>query len=118
AAQRYKTALEVANRNLQRLVAAGVPISMGTDTGPTGRFQGYFELMEMELMARAGMTAKQVLTSATSGAARCMQLDRDLGTVEAGKGADLVVLDRDPIADISNVRSIASVWIAGNRIAR
>jgi imidazolonepropionase-like amidohydrolase len=117
-AQRYKTALQVANRNLKRLVDAGIPISLGTDTGPTGRFQGYFELMELELMARAGMSPRQVLMSATSGAARCMKLDRDLGTIEPGKWADLVVLDRDPIADISNVRSISSVWIAGNHITR
>jgi imidazolonepropionase-like amidohydrolase len=116
-AQRYKTALQVANRNLKRLVDAGVPISMGTDTGPTGRFQGYFELMEMELMARAGMTPGQVLVSATREAARCMSLDRDLGTIEPGKWADMVVLDRDPMADISNLRTIQSVWIAGNRIA-
>ena len=118
AAQRYKTALVVANRNLKKLVDAGVPVSLGTDTGPTGRFQGYFELMELELMARAGMTPRQVLTAATSGAARCMSLDRDLGTIENGKWADFVVLDRDPLADISNVRSISSVWVAGNRIAR
>jgi imidazolonepropionase-like amidohydrolase len=117
-AQRYKAALQVANQNLKRLSDAGIPISMGTDTGPTGRFQGYFELMEMEMMNKAGMSPRQVLTSATSGAARCMMLDRDLGTLETGKWADLVVLDRDPIANISNLRSISSVWIAGNRIAR
>lgn len=117
-AQRYKTALQVANRNLKRLVDAGVPVSMGTDTGPTGRFQGYFELMEMELMGRAGMTPRQVLHSATRGAARCMSLDRDLGTLEVGKWADMVVLDRDPMSDLSNLRSIQSVWIAGNRVAR
>jgi imidazolonepropionase-like amidohydrolase len=117
-AQRYKTALQVANRNLKRLVDAGVPVSMGTDTGPTGRFQGYFELMEMELMGRAGMTPRQVLDAATRGAARCMSLDRDLGSIEPGKWADMVVLDRDPTSDLSNLRSIQSVWIAGNRIAR
>jgi imidazolonepropionase-like amidohydrolase len=117
-AQRYKTALQVANQNLKRLSDAGIPISMGTDTGPIGRFQGYFELMEMEMMNRAGMTPRQVLTSATAGAARCMSLDRDLGTLEPGKWADFVVLDRDPMENISNLRSIASVWIAANRIAR
>jgi len=46
-AQRYKVALQVANQNLKRLSDAGIPISMGTDTGPTGRFQGYFELLEL-----------------------------------------------------------------------
>ena len=118
AAQRYKVALEVASRNLERLVDAGVPIAMGTDTGPTGRFQGYFELMELELMVKAGMTPRQALTAATRDAARCMHLDRNLGTIERGKWADFVVLDADPLADISNIRKISSVWIAGNKVAR
>jgi imidazolonepropionase-like amidohydrolase len=117
-AQRYKVTLEVASRNLKRLADAGVPIAMGTDTGPTGRFQGYFELMELELMVKAGLTPRQALDAATRGAARCMKLDRDLGTLEPGKWADFVVLDADPLADISNVRRISSVWIAGNKVAR
>jgi imidazolonepropionase-like amidohydrolase len=117
-AQRYKAGLPLAMKNLKRLVDAGIPVSLGTDTGPTGRFQGYFELMELDLMARSGMTPRQILTASTSGAAKCMQLDREVGTIEAGKWADLLVLDRDPLADIANVRSISSVWVAGNRIAR
>ena len=118
AAQRYKVALQIASRNLKRLVDADVPIAMGTDTGPTGRFQGYFELMEVDLMVKAGMTPRQALTAATRDAARCMKLDRDLGTIERGKWADFVLLDADPLADISNVRKISSVWIAGNKVAR
>ncbi|HSA57527.1 MAG TPA: amidohydrolase family protein [Gemmatimonadaceae bacterium] len=117
-AQRYKAALEVASRNVKRLADGGVPIAMGTDTGPTGRFQGYFELMELELMVRAGLTARQVLATATRDAARCMRVDRDLGTLEPGKWADFVVLEADPLSDIRNVRRIASVWIAGNQVAR
>lgn len=117
-AQRYKTALTVASRNLKRLSDAGVTIAMGTDTGPMGRFQGYFELMELELMAKAGLTPRQVIAAATRDAARCMHIDRDLGTLERGKWGDFVVLDGDPLADIRNVRRIHSVWIAGNRVAR
>lgn len=117
-AQRYKTALDVASRNLKRLADAGIPIAMGTDTGPTGRFQGYFELMELELMVKAGLTPRQALTAATREAARCMKLDGQLGTLERGKWADFVVLDADPLANISNVRRISSVWIAGNNVAR
>ncbi|HEX6053169.1 MAG TPA: amidohydrolase family protein [Gemmatimonadaceae bacterium] len=115
-AQRYKAALDVAKRNVKRLADAGVPIAMGTDTGPTGRFQGYFELMELELMADAGLTPRQVIASATRDAARCMKVDRELGTLEAGKWADFVVLDANPLDDIRNVRRISAVYVAGNRI--
>ena len=117
-AQRYKVALEVASRNVKKLADGGVKIAMGTDTGPTGRFQGYFELMELELMARAGLTPKQVLASATRDAARCLKLDRDLGTLEPGKWADFIALDANPFTSISNVRRISSVWIAGNKVPR
>jgi len=117
-AQRYKAGLEVANRNLKKLSDAGVPIAMGTDTGPPARFQGYFELMELEMMAKAGLTPRQVLASATRDAARCMKLDSELGTLEPNKWADFVVLDADPLADISNVRKINAVYVAGNAVAR
>jgi imidazolonepropionase-like amidohydrolase len=117
-AQRYKAGLEVANRNLKKLSDAGVTIAMGTDTGPPARFQGYFELMELEMMAKAGLTPRQVLASATRDAARCMKLDAELGTLEPNKWADFVVLNADPLANISNVKNIDSVWIAGNRVER
>ena len=117
-AQRYKAALEMAKKNLKTLTEANVLVAMGTDTGPMGRFQGYFELMELELMAEAGLTPREVLRSATRDAARCMKVERDLGTLEPGKWADMVVLDADPLTDIRNMRQISSVWIAGNKVAR
>ena len=116
-AQRYKVALEQANKNLKKLSDAGVKIAMGTDTGPPARFQGYFELMELEMMAKAGMTPRQVLMASTRDAARCQKLT-DVGTLEPQMWADFVVLDADPLADISNVRKISDVYVAGNRIAR
>ncbi len=117
-AQRYKAALEVASRNLKRLSDAGVPIALGTDTGPTGRFQGYFELMELELMVKAGLTTRQALAAATRDAARCLKIERDLGTIESGKWADFVVLDANPLVNMANVKRIDSVWIAGNKVVR
>ena len=117
-AQRYKAGLEVANRNLKKLADAGVTIAMGTDTGPPARFQGYFELIELEMMAKAGLTPKQVLASATRDAAKCMKLDAEVGTLEPNKWADFIALNADPLIDISNVRNIDSVWIAGNRVER
>ena len=88
---------------------AGVTIAMGTDTGPPARFQGYFELMELELMVKAGPDAAAGAAAATRDAARCMKLDSELGTLEAGKWADFVVLDADPLADIANIKKIDSV---------
>jgi imidazolonepropionase-like amidohydrolase len=73
--------------------------------------------MELELMGKAGLTPRQVLTAATRDAASCQQL-KEVGTLEKGKWADFVALDADPLADISNVRKIDSVWIAGNKIAQ
>jgi imidazolonepropionase-like amidohydrolase len=117
-ALRYKAALDVASRNMKKLADAGVPIAMGTDTGPAGRFQGYFELMELELMAKGGLTPKQVIQAATRDAARCHKVEADLGTLEAKKWADFVVLNADPLANISNTRQISDVYIAGNKVAR
>jgi imidazolonepropionase-like amidohydrolase len=115
-AQTYKTALEVASRNLKRLADAGVRIAMGTDTGPPARFQGYFEQMELELMAKAGLTPRQVLLSAAGDAARCLRLDGRVGTIRPGAWADLLVLAKNPLDDVRNTRTIEAVWIAGNRV--
>ena len=115
-AQSIKTALVQATRNLKLLSDAGVPIAFGTDSGAgVGRFQGYFEHVELEMMVQAGMTPMQVLVAATSAAARASGLDH-VGTIAAGKAADLLVLRADPRQDIKNTRQIHSVWIAGRRI--
>jgi len=116
-AQGYKAALPVATGNLKRLSDAGVRIAMGTDSGPPARFQGYFEHLEMWMMQDAGLTPMQIIKSATSDAAACMNI-QDTGTLEVGKWADLLVLSEDPLADIRNTRSISEVWIAGNQLER
>jgi imidazolonepropionase-like amidohydrolase len=117
-AQAYKAALPIARRNLERAAGAGLLIAMGTDAGPSPeRFQGYFEHLEMEMMAESGLSASQVLRAATSDAARALKLD-DIGTLKAGARADFVVLDRDPLEDIRNTRTISGVWIAGNAVKR
>lgn len=117
-AQAYKAALVVAKRNLKRAADAGLLIAMGTDAGPfPERFQGYFEHLEMEMMAEAGLTPAQVLRAATVDAARTMRVD-GVGELKPGAWADFVALERNPLQDIRRTRSIAGVWIAGNAVPR
>jgi imidazolonepropionase-like amidohydrolase len=113
----YRKALVQAQDNLRIVIGSGVPVAFGTDSGPAGRFPGYFEHLEIGLMTDAGLTSREILMSATSVAAGCLGLD-DVGTLEAGKWADFIVLTADPIENIRATRSIAGVYIAGNEVSR
>ena len=115
-AQTYKAQLEVAKRNVKMLSDAGIPIAMGTDTGPTARFQGYFEHGELALMVEAGLTPMQAIVASTSDAARCMEVDADVGSLETGKWADFLVLGANPLDDIGNTHTLETVYIAGNQV--
>ncbi len=113
----YEEAMGVAMANVKALADAGVTIAMGTDTGPLGRFQGYFEHHELGVMVEAGLTPEQALLSATRDAAGCIGRP-DLGTLEAGNWADFVVFTADPLADIANSRSRELVFVGGRMVAR
>ncbi|MGC2401715.1 MAG: amidohydrolase family protein [Acidobacteriaceae bacterium] len=112
----YPGFLQTAEKNLKTEADAGVPYGFGTDSGPPGRFPGYFAHWELELMVKAGLTPMQVITAATHNAAEFLQA-KDLGTLEANKWGDLIVLDKNPLDDIKNSRTIDAVYIAGNRVA-
>jgi imidazolonepropionase-like amidohydrolase len=104
-------------RTLQNLLAvhrAGIAVAMGTDAGNPLTLHGPAVFWEMEEMQRAGLTPLEVLTASTRNGARAMGREREFGTIEAGKLADLVVLDADPAADIANVRRIRSVMRGGS----
>jgi imidazolonepropionase-like amidohydrolase len=92
---------------------AGVKMLAGTDVSNPFCFPGFSLHDELELLVKAGFTPLEALQSATRGPAEFLGKQRDLGTVETGKWADLVLLDADPLADITNTRKIAGVMIAG-----
>ncbi|WP_294264798.1 amidohydrolase family protein [uncultured Sphingomonas sp.] len=108
----YPAVLDMALKNFGTMAKAGIPYGMGTDSGPTARFPGYFAHWELELMVKSGVTPLQALTAATGTNAKFLNA-RDIGTVERGKWGDLLVLDRDPTTDIRNTRSIRAVYVAG-----
>jgi Tol biopolymer transport system component/imidazolonepropionase-like amidohydrolase len=97
-----------------KLSLAGVTIGTGTDVWqiPTGVH------MELEQLIAAGLTPMQAIRAATGDAARILGADRDLGTIEVGKRADLVILDADPLADIRNTRRIWQVVQDGRMVDR
>jgi imidazolonepropionase-like amidohydrolase len=116
-AQNARKGFDQALRNLKLLSDGGVMIAMGTDSGTgLGRWQGYFEHVEMELMVKAGMTPMQTLVASTGNAAKVMRIDSQLGTLQPGKKGDFIVLTADPLVDIKNTRTIESVWIDGHRL--
>jgi imidazolonepropionase-like amidohydrolase len=99
-------------RNLAKLNAAGVRIAMGTDGNrPWGAH------VEMEDMVAAGMTPMQVIVAATRNGADFLKL-ADQGTLQAGKSADFIVLDANPLDDITNTRKISSVVLRGAAVDR
>jgi len=99
-------------RNLARLSAEGVTIAFGTDGGA-----GWSPHAEMEDMVRTGMTPADVIVSATRNSANLLALD-DVGTLEAGKSADFIVLEANPLDDITNTRRIVDVYLRGTAVDR
>jgi len=102
-------------QNYQAMVKAGVKTGMGTDSGPNGRFPGFNAHEEMQLEVLAGRSPMDAIKSATSDNASWLG-DNSVGSVEAGKWADLVVLNKNPLDDIRNTQTILSVYIAGNPV--
>jgi imidazolonepropionase-like amidohydrolase len=88
---------------------------MGTDSGPNGRYPGFNAHEEMQLEVLAGRSPMDAIKSATSDNARWLG-DKTIGSIENGKWADLLVLDKNPAEDIHNTETINSVYIAGNSV--
>ena len=103
--------------SLRRAFAAGVKIAAGTDAGGHGHPSN---AMEIECLVKAGLTPLQALRAATGWAAECLGLERDVGTVEKGKLADLVVVAGDPLNDVAVLQDhahIALVLKGGETVA-
>lgn len=92
---------------------AGVPMVAGTDAGTSGIVTGFSLHNELELLVNAGLTNEEALISATRLPAEWLGIDKEVGTVEIGKYADLVLLDANPLEDIKNTKTINGVFVNG-----
>ena len=97
---------------------AGIPFFVGSDSGPPTRFPGFWEHREMELLVGAGLAPMEAIRAATINSARVLGVDSEHGSLEAGKTADFVILNANPLADITNSRNIDSVWMNGQPVDR
>ena len=95
------------------LHASGVPIGAGTDTPITLAIPGYSLHGELELLVRSGLSPLQALEAATLVPARFLGIDDELGAIEPGRRADLVLLAANPLDDIRNSRAIEGVVSRG-----
>lgn len=117
---RGRAMAETAIRNTAKLQAAGVMLGLGTDTGGIngGQFFGLGSHVELELLVtRVGLTPMQALVIGTRNSAAILGLDQ-MGAVAPGKSADFIVLNANPLDDISNTRRIAKVYLQGKEVPR
>jgi len=97
---------------------SGVKIALGTDAGFLFNFPGYSSHLEMELLAKAGLSPMEILVAATRRGAEMLAADDLFGTIEVGKRADLIILNANPLADIRNTRTIEGVIRDGRLLDR
>jgi len=96
----------IALQNLRKVWDAGITVVMGTDAGNIGTLHGPSVFREMQIMTQAGLTPLDVLRSATVNGAKAMGMERELGVIERGRLADLVILSADPVANVNNLSMI------------
>src|SRR5229473_845958 len=93
-------------KNLRPVWDAGITVAMGTDAGKVGTLHGPSVFREMQLMRDAGLSMPEVLLSATLNGAKVMGMDRELGTVQPGMLADLIILNADPLQSVDNLSKV------------
>ncbi len=113
----HKADFAMDQKNLKALYDAGVHIGFGTDSGamPT-RIPGFSEHRELEDMVQAGLSPMQAIVCATKNNAALLHIDRMRGTLQPGKRADLIVLAANPLDDITNTRSIVTIFHDGRTV--
>lgn len=109
----FKKAWAIMQQFVKRFHDAGGMLIVGTDTAAAYQAPGLSAHEEMRLMVELGLPAIDALRAGTINGARALGIDREAGSIEAGKLADIVIIDADPLADINNTRKIARVIKSG-----
>jgi imidazolonepropionase-like amidohydrolase len=119
ATQAHHKAMQIAMANVKKVHDATAPIGFGTDSGANPyRIPGWAEHRELQLLVQAGLTPVEAIHCATQANAKMLHLEDKTGTVQAGKLADLLVLDADPSGDISNTEKIDIIFHNGRQVNR
>jgi len=111
-------AFEIDKINVRKLRDAGVRLGFGTDSGgEPNRFfiQGFFEHRQMELLRDAGLSPMEIIQTFSRNNAEMLGIDKEFGILAKGKAADLLVLVKNPLDDITNMRTMEAVYLGGKK---
>jgi len=113
---RARRSFESDARSAMKLRAAGITVVNGTDTGQTRFWIGFFDHLDLESMVAMGMTPSEAIVAATRDAAAAARVNT--GLIAAGRNADFIVLDANPLERIANTRRINKVFLRGGEVDR
>lgn len=117
--QSEREALQIAMTNIKKLHDAGIVIGLGSDSGAKiERAQGFSEHRELQLLVKSGLTPADAIKIGTLNSATIMNVEHEMGSLEHGKKANLLVLNANPLVDIQNTQQIYSVWLDGKEVSK